>query len=318
MTDKPSPKSAPPVVREGVRRGWRALGATGDTALVPQARMRGPMPWLVAIMVAITVVAAAGALALGNMADRTAASLEGGVTVQVLEPDPQLRGQQVELAIPALRQLAGVISVRRVPQEELDALVEPWLGEEAVEGADVPIPAMIDIRMRREPTGEDIARIEQVIAPLAPAARVDAQASWLGPVFAAVEGLRWLALALIVLLGVATSAAVLLAARTAIGAHRDTIDIVHMLGGTDRQITRIFQRSIALDAAGGGALGLAVALVTILLLGARFSGLGDGLAGQATLEWTDWLALAAVPVAGVLLAGFTARLSVMRALGKTL
>ena len=311
-------KSAPPVVKDSVRRGWRTLGAAGDTALVPQGRMRGPMPWLVAIMVAITVVAAAGALALGNMAARTSATLEGGVTVQVLEPDPQLRGQQVDLAIPALRQLDGVLSVRRVPQEELDALVEPWLGEEAVEGADVPIPAMIDIRMRSEPGDEDIARIEQVIAPLAPSSRVDPQASWLGPVFKAVQGLRWLALALIVLLGAATSAAVLLAARTAIGAHRDTIDIVHMLGGTDRQITRIFQRSIALDAAGGGALGLAVGLLTILVLGAQFSALGDGLAGQATLEWDDWLVLAAVPLVGVLLAGITARLSVMRALGRML
>lgn len=311
-------KSAPPVVKESVRRGWRPLGASGDTALVPQARMSGPMPWLVAIMVAITAVAAAGALALGNMAASTSASIEGGVTVQVLEPDERVRTEQIDLLLPALQDLAGIASVRRVPQEELDALVEPWLGEDAVEGGNVPIPAMIDIRLRGEPTGQDIARIEQVVAPLAPDARVDTQASWLGPVFDAVESLRWLALALIVLLAAATSAAVLLAARTAINAHRDTIEVVHMLGGTDGQIARIFQRSIALDAAGGGAIGLAVALVTIVAVGLRFAGLGDGLAGQATLEWNDWLALAAVPIVGVLLAMATARFSVMRALGKML
>lgn len=311
-------KPAPPVVQKGVRRGWRPLGASGDTALVPQARMSGPMPWLIAIMVAITVVAAAGALALGNMAASTSASIEGGVTVQVLEPDDRVQTEQVELLLSALQDLAGVVSVRRVPQEELDALVEPWLGEEAVDGGNVPIPAMIDLRLRSEPTRQDIARIEQVVAPLASDARVNAQASWLGPVFDAVESLRWLALALIVLLAAATSAAVLLAARTAINAHRDTIEVVHMLGGTDGQIARVFQRSIALDAAGGGAIGLAVALVTILALGLRFAGLGDGLAGQATLEWIDWLALAAVPIVGVLLAMATARFSVMRTLGKML
>lgn len=311
-------KSAPPVVKESVRRGWRPLGASGDTALVPQARMSGPMPWLIAIMVAITVVAGAGALALGNMATRTSATLEGGVTVQILEPDERVRTAQVDLVLSALRELAGVLSVRRVPQAELDALVEPWLGEEAVAGDIVPIPAMVDIRLGGEPTANDIARIELVVGPLAPDARVDAQASWLGPVFDAVESLRWLALALIVLLAAATSAAVLLAARTAINAHRDTIEVVHMLGGTDGQIARIFQRSIALDAAGGGAIGLAVALLTILGLGLRFSGLSDGLAGQATLQWHDWLALATVPIVGVLLAMATARFSVMRALGKML
>ena len=311
-------KSTPPVVKDSVRRGWRPLGASGYTAMVPQARMSGPMPWLIAIMVAITVVAAAGALALGNMAESTSASIEGGVTVQVLEPDESERSRQVELLLPALQGLAGVVSVRRVPQEELDALVEPWLGEEAVEGGNVPIPAMVDIRLRGEPSSAAIDRIEKVIAPLAPDARVDAQASWLGPVFDAVESLRWMALALIVMLAAATSAAVLLAARTAINAHRDTIEVVHMLGGTDGQIARVFQRSIALDAAGGGAIGLAVALLTILALGLRFAGLGDGLAGQATLEWNDWLALAAVPIVGVFLAMATARFSVMRALGKML
>ena len=84
---------------------------------------------------------------------------------------------------------------------------------------------------------------------VAPAARVDAQASWLAPVFGAIRSLQLLALALILLLAAATVAAVLLAARTALGANRDTIEIVHLLGGTDSQIARIFQRSIGIDAA---------------------------------------------------------------------
>ena len=34
---------------------------------MPQARLGGPVPWVIAIMVALTVVAASGALALSNM-----------------------------------------------------------------------------------------------------------------------------------------------------------------------------------------------------------------------------------------------------------
>jgi cell division transport system permease protein len=137
-------------------------------------------------------------------------------------------------------------------------------------------------------------------------------------VFAALDALRWLAAALIVMLALTTMAAVLLAARTALDSHRNTIEIIHMLGGTDVQIARVFQRSIAVDAAAGGALGLALAVVVIVALGRRFDALGSGLSGGAGLLWADWLMLALVPLAGVVLATFTARAAVLRALRRML
>ena len=112
----------------------------------------------------------------------------------------------------------------------------------------------------------------------------------------------------------AIAAAVLLAARTALGTNRDTIEIVHLLGGTDAQIARIFQRSITFDAAGGGAVGLGLATVTIIVLGQRFAGLGSGLVDGGSLDWLDWLAIALVPLAVIALAALTARLTVLRAL----
>ena len=51
---------------------------------------------------------------------------------------------------------------------------------------------------------------------------------------------------------VATGAVVLLAARAGLETHRETISVMHMLGSTDVQVARLFQRRIALDAAIGG------------------------------------------------------------------
>ena len=163
-----------------------------------------------------------------------------------------------------------------------------------------------------------VARLQQRLARIAPDARVDAQAGWLDPVFEAISALRWLALALIALLGLTTVAAVLLAARTALNSHRETIEIVHMLGGTDAQIARIFQRSAGVDAAAGGAFGLVLAVAVVWLLGDRFAALGSGLAGAATLGWGDWLLLALVPLAAVALAMLTARVAVLHALRRML
>ena len=106
----------------------------------------------------------------------------------------------------------------------------------------------------------------------------------------------------------------LLATRTALGNHRETIEIVHFLGGSDAQIAAVFQRTLGFDAAGGGAVGLAAGLVVVLFLGKRFASLGAGLIDGGTLEWSDWALLALIPIAGVVLAMVTARISVIRAL----
>src|SRR6185312_13007615 len=148
----------------------------------------------------------------------------------------------------------------------------------------------------------------------APAAKVDAQAGWLAPVFHAISSLQWLAVGLIVLLGATSAAAVWLAARSALGSNRDTIEIVHLLGGTDRQIARIFQRSIAIDALVGGIVGLLLGLVAILFLGRQFAALGSGMVAGGGLGVPDWIAIGAIPVAGIVIAMFTARITVLAAL----
>ena len=299
-------------------RGWKRLAGIGEAELVPQARLSGPMPWVIAIMVALTLIAAAAGLALRNTTNAAAAELEGGVTVQIVEASPEARGRQAQASLDLLDRTPGVISARLVPQSEVDALVEPWLGVSGADGEAIPVPALIDARIDGALTAGRIARLQRDLRVVAPSARVDAQSSWLKPVFAALDSLQWLAIALVVLLAVALVSSVLLAARTALGTNRDTIEIVHLLGGTDAQIARVFQRSIGVDAAGGGAVGVALALVVILFLGRRFASLGAGMVDRGALDLVDWLLLGIVPLAAVAVAMVTARLTVMRTLRKML
>jgi cell division transport system permease protein len=301
-------------------RGWHRLPGVGEAELVPQARLSGPMPWVIAIMVALTVIAAAAGLALSNTAEAAAAELRGGVTVQIVEASPEARARQAGRAVRRLGQMPEVRSVRLVPEDEVERLIEPWLGAE-VDSGDIdaiPIPALIDARIASAVTPARLAAIQRALKQVAPAARVDAQSTWLKPVFAAIASLQWLALALVLLLALALAAAVLLAVRSALGANRGTIEIVHLLGGTDAQIARVFQRSVGIDAACGGLLGLLAALVVILFLARRFASLGAGMVDEGALGWSDWGALCLVPVIAVLLATLTARLTVVRTLRKML
>ncbi len=307
-------------LRRRLARGWRRISGVGEAELMPQARLSGPMPWVIAIMVAMTAIAAAAGLALHNTAEAAAAELAGGVTVQIVEASPEARAAQAKAAVAAIGARSDVVSVRLVPQDEIDVLIEPWLGSgvaQSSEGA-VPVPALIDVRLSGSATAQRVDEIQRALRPVAPAARVDAQSSWLKPVFSAISSLQWLAVALVVLLAIALAAAALLAARTALGTNWETIEIVHLLGGTDSQIARVFQRSIGIDAAGGGVVGLVLATVVILFLGRRFAGLGAGLVDGGALGPLDWLLLASIPVAAVALATVTARLTVLHNLRKML
>lgn len=311
MTASLSTEAAP------IRRNMPRFGARDR--LVPHSRLAGPMPWVIAIMIALTVIAAAAGLALHNLGENARAEIAGGFTVQILEGAPEERSRQAEIAVAQLRNRDDVVSVRRVPEEELAALLEPWLGQRALSGDNaIPVPALIDVRMEGSVTEARLEALRTSLAGRVPSARIDAQAGWLGPVFDALASLQWLALGLVVLLAVTSAAAVWLAARSGLGSNRETIEVIHLLGATDRQIARLFERSIALDAALGGAAGLTLGLAAIWLLGRQFSRLGSGMVAGGTLGTVDWALLAAIPIAGVLLAMVTARFTVLGALRRIL
>ncbi|HEY6816445.1 MAG TPA: cell division protein [Croceibacterium sp.] len=300
-----------------IRRNAPRFGSSDR--LVPHAHFAGPMPWVIAIMIALTVIAAGAGLALSNLAKHARAEIAGGLTVQIVEGGPAERARQAEVAIAVLTNREDVREVRRVPEEELEALIEPWLGQQGVPEEDaIPVPALIDVRLEGPATARRIEELRASLTASVPSARVDAQAGWLAPVFEAVRSLQWLALGLIVLLAATSAAAVWLAARSALGSNRETIEIIHLLGGTDGQIARIFQRSIGIDALLGGTVGLLVGLGAILLLGRQFARLGSGMVAGGGLGAVEWGVLAAIPLVGIVLAMFTARVTVLAALRRML
>ena len=292
-----------------MRLAGQALGAA-DRRLLPEGRMTGPMPWVIAIMMFLTILAAAAGLGLGSAASR----LEAGdrLTIQILEADPRRREAETQAALKALQGAPGIVSAVRVPAAEMRRLLEPWLGQGGLE-AGIPIPDMIDVELAAA-GGAKVDQLRSIVRRAAPSAQVDDHAASLAPLAKLIAALRWLAAALVLLTAGATAATVVLAARAALDTHRGTIEILHLMGAADGQIARLFQRRIALDAAFGGAIGLAAALLVIWLVGQRMNALGSELVGSATLATGSWLLLALLPVGGVLLAMAVARWSLMRAM----
>jgi len=290
-----------------------SISAKQAARLLPKTRFGGPIPWVIAILIALVVIAAGGGLALNNLANNARADLSDAVTVQIIEANPQTRAERAQAAAAALASQPLVTSLRVVPEEELTALLEPWLGASAG-SQDVPIPALIDVELNTRASAAQLEDLQAALDRAVPGTKIDAQSSWLRPVYSALSALQWLALVLIALVAVATAGAVWLAARSAFTNHRETVEIIHLLGGTDQQITNVFQRTVTIEAGFGAVLGTVLGGATVLLIGQQFAALDSGMIGGATLGLNGWLIIAAIPLAGVLLAMLTARITISLAL----
>jgi cell division transport system permease protein len=287
-----------------------------DRRLLPEGRLAGPMPWVIAIMMFLTALALAGGLAMGSAAARLGEDLGRQVTVQVIVADPARRDSEADAAARLLHQQEGVTAVRRIGTPEMQALLRPWLGEAGLD-RDLPLPAMIDLELS-EAGRARLDRIAAAVTAVAPHARLDDHASWLAPLLSLIRSLGLLAAGIVALMVGATAAAVVLAARSALNTHRQTIDVMHMMGATDVQVARLFQRRIALDALFGALVGLVSAVAVILLIARRIAEIGSGLIGSIALPLPAWAALLALPLFAGLLALAVARITVQRALGRTL
>lgn len=279
-----------------------------ERRLIPSSGVRGPVPILIAIMTFVMVVVAAAGLALANTSSVVKAGVEHRYTIQIADGS-----EKAPAAIAAASAQRGVSRISQVPPEDLRRTLERWLGP-AGQAADLPLPAIIDVDLQ---PGADATAIGRAIETAVPGARFIAHRNSLEPLLQALRGLTLLAVGLVLLIALASAAAVVLAARGALDTHRATIEVMHGIGATDEQISRLFVRQIAIDALLGGLAGAASAgLILALILGR--AGTATMLAGTPPIGWPDVFWLATIPLAIALLATQVARGALLKAMRERL
>ena len=279
-----------------------------ERRLIPPSGVRGPVPVLIAIMTFVMVVVGAAGLALANTSSIVKAGVEHRYSIQIADGSAKAPS-----AITAARAQPGVTRVEQVPPEDLRRTLERWLGPAGQE-ADLPLPAIIDVDLA---PGADPMAVGKAVERAVPGARFIAHRASLEPLLQALRGLTLLALGLVLLIALASAAAVVLAARGALDTHRGTIEVMHGIGATDDQVARLFVRQIAIDALLGGVAGAAAAgIIIALILGG--AGTATMLAGRPPIGWNDILWLVTLPLAIALLATQVARGALLRALRERL
>ena len=72
-----------------------------------------------------------------------------------------------------------------------------------------------------------------------PGATLDDHATWLASLIVLARGVQWLAFGIVVVIGAATVAIIIFATRAGLAAHREAIEVLHLIGARDGYIARI-------------------------------------------------------------------------------
>lgn len=281
-----------------------------EARLLPVERLHVPTVAVMAIMTFAMMIVAAAGLALANAAGIVSSGIENRYVVEL----PATARQDLPRVISAVRAAAGVRNAAPVPESEMRQTLERWLGGSA-SSSDLPVPSLVMVEL--EP-GANPRALSDHVRSASPSARLIAETAELEPLLRSIRALQWLAMGLVALMAAASAAAIVLAARGALDTHRSTIEIMHGIGATDAQITRLFERKIGLDSAAGALLGAAAAAIALVVIAGAGAALALELTALTPLSGRDVAVLLLVPVAAVALALAVAHWTLLRALRATL
>ena len=156
------------------------------------------------------------------------------------------------------------------------------------------------------------------LSELVPGVLVDTGMVWLEKLAQPARTFQVTAILVLALIILATVAAVSLTARAALAIHRDTIEVLHLLGAEADYIIRQIQRRVTGMAARGSIVGVVLASATIFTIGYFTNHVEASLFPIYEFDVGGWAAMFAMPLLAVTIAAFTVRRFVGRELASML
>ena len=121
-------------------------------------------------MVFLGILAISGVAVFDAVLSGWSRSVTGTLTIQIpampAESEDKENTARTDRAITALTALANVESVRVLTNQEMDALLAPWLGEGIATGG-LPLPALIDVALS-EDSIDDLDHLRETVIAVCP------------------------------------------------------------------------------------------------------------------------------------------------------
>ncbi len=267
---------------------------------------------IMVIMVYLATLAMAMQMALAGVTYGVGSNLSKHMTVEIpAAPDNNetVQANQLDQVMAKIKNMPEIGQIKPLPKMEVMRLLKPWITDSEVVKS-LPIPKQIDIDLAagRSITATNLQRQLMLIDD---DIQVNDRAEWLEQLLLLINGLSAIAWLMISLTGLSLIVAIVLICRTIMAMQHDTIELLHLMGATDRDIAHQFQRHawrLAWRSAFMGFFLAFLSIVGIAMLLVHF------LIAPPTIQ-QSWLmfvgVIASVPIIAIIVAIITARLSAM-------
>jgi cell division transport system permease protein len=294
----------------------------GKAPIVPPGSVTGrSLVMVIAIMAFLASLTAGAVYMINQSANDWLRDVSSEITIQVTpeanQDATEARAQEV------VKFVTGQIGVRNVSLLSLDQsaeLVEPWLGQvSAVK--DLPLPRLIAVQVERD-NPPDLSTLKAVLTKKFPSAALDDHRGWQQQIRRVTGSLALGGLAVIVLMGAATVAIIVSAARSAIASNREIVEVLNFVGAEERFIARQFERHFLklgiragiVGAVAAGMVFMSLPIITEFLSGAATNAEIRRLVGTGRLDMLGYASLLIVVFAIAMICLLTSRYGVRRIL----
>ncbi len=274
------------------------------------------LPWIIALMVYLASLSLTATMTVSGLIGQWNADVAGTLTVQVPPAHNEGRERSIETD-PRLKRIIAILqaqpaiqSATPLPQDQMDALMAPWLGTGDF-SRELPMPWLIDVEIdRTQPL--DLDNLGMQLDSTVPGVTIEDHQVWLKDLIVFARSIEVIALLILFLVTLAGVTVVVFSTRAGFDIHRNVVEALHMMGATDAYIAGQFQTHAFGVGLRGGLIGLGMALVTLLVATYFAAQINSTLMPSFSPSWLLYLCLAFMPLASAVITMYAARATVMR------
>jgi cell division transport system permease protein len=251
--------------------------------VVPPGSVTGrSLTLVIAIMCFLACLTAGAVWMIKESSDAWLKDISSEVTVQVTPQENGDTEKAVSDVVAYIQKQRGIANVRALSLEESANLLQPWLGSgDALKS--LPVPRLIAVEVDRSQP-PDLAEVGKSLERDFQGVSLDDHRRWQQQIRAVTRSLALGGIAILVLVGAATTAIIVSATRSAMASNREIVEVLHFVGATDKFISREFEKHFLRLGIKAGIVGATCAMIVFMSMPAITELLGGGAVSAVEMQ----------------------------------
>lgn len=267
------------------------------------------MPWVVGLMVCLVGLFLAIAISIGTASNAMSSFNINHFQVYIPYQEEGM-DKNIKVVQAALETFNSVNSVKQISRSEIKSLIEPWTGS-MLELDELPLPVVLEATLRESANRqEQLEKIKAKLSKLDVGIQVEHYDEWVRHLWRFTDALRLISLSMAALLIAGLVIMVMLAARTSLKLHYNTVLLLHNIGARDDYILQQFVINGVWLVLRGAVAGTIVSIIVTVILSALSSEMQSPLLPQLTISPIHMVMYVMLPIVSALVAYIAVRTSV--------